>query len=1835
MFPAPTNPLSLKPISSHPLFNSSKPATLSPQVQAVYNVAIDRIVDPGCPKQLRTFLVRTLSTHAGELYIWDKIPQKALGTKRTFLWGAIVHITETALGKVIRSVRDIFTGNTNEVLSRSLTPQDLRSAELQVRNSEWGEFCLNGVLAGAALSLLAQDSTPLLAGIALSCGPSPVRGKLVPDYTSPLGSYSISANLSNIFGQNYTGNVFQSKGGNPPTSYLFGPQYIGSVAAPGPVATVTANGSTIYGAFGSAGSGQINYQNPYLPQVSQLIANVQSDRLLSPYGSYLAIARGNLGAYLFNCQPSCTLVSSFNTAGICVAAFVTEVAGIGIVFHIGDSAAGYSTVSMYPAAPALLSNYNSPGSAVHLAFIGTTTIIADTSSVIAVDASNVSALSLLFTFPVAGGTVSCVTIHNGNVFATAGPQGLLSLGFSTTSGFKLLGRYDNIGWAQWITFREGTDVAFLTDATTSAGFHVIATTPPELMRSIAISTLPGLPQGIANIGDYTITADGSSNNLALTTKLHDQKVPTCSGTSSLTQRGKYDVRIEASDGYTPQTAQFTVTFSTEVKVKNTPAPISISLNTRGTTLFDPKQLFYFSGSVGILNLAFSDPRTSSFSFQPNIASGSYDTGSSILSLATSGTVVISLGAGQIRYLDATTQTLLTPLRILTTGGSTRKVAVTASKLAVIADGFLGVRIDKFTTPTSATTVGTWSQIPGFARDVTLIGSVAFFIYDALGVAAFQIADSTAPYLLSIFNTTATPQAIGTDGQLIYTTTLQGLEIVNYHKNVSQPERLAYLPLSNNPDTISINNGKAYLTTGLAQVAIIDLANCTNPFVQYVVNTQARAISTAIYENLLFVSMASLGVEVFNIKNAPSSILLIPTTYGAGPIIFLNGQPLISDGTNIKSLDLSQLTYTLDVTANLTNAGTYVGILTCTDDLGNPITSSVSLRTEGGPVATGPLPPVTAFVGQAFSWVVPGIVQDPNKDVVSYTIGSIPWAVSSSTGVVQGTPSLADVGMRNVSITVSDGHNGELTLFLPLTVKVPPYGAKQIASQLVDINTPSVIKIDPTAITSPSGDPLQYSLTLSNGQPLPPEITFNPATLELTVFTTVEKSYELALSGKTADGGSATLTFKITASSYPKFQTIITPPIVPRGAGLTYQLPDSKQLISSMHPPLAFQLEVSDNTGAILPSSAVSFNSLTQQISFNIKDEPSPLLAKLTVSDALNAKATTTFPVTADYFPKAKIPIPRQVIKVGEPWSFTLSQNLFSDDDDTAPLVFDVIGMPSWMNRNGTILSGTPTIPSKATLKITATDPKGGIGSTSFDVIVDLFPEVTKKDLFTIIAPIGKAFIYQLPEDTFSYLGSDPLTYTAQVVKSAKLNILQTLQPLPTWLRFESNRKVFTGTPSPTDGGELKVRVTATNTQGASSFADLSIYTAFVPEANVKLPSYTAHKNRLFEAFLPSDSFIDRGGDNVTLSLQAGEKWLSFDNKTARLYGTPNAIGVTNGNIIGKGTLATAQLPFTINTQEDLGLEAADISACNAATGEETRCAIPEGTIKSLDGYPITYTAEMADRSPFPESWLTFNQQTRTLVANPTPYQANPYAIHLFNDNPEIYEVVLTGSDGLAKKTVLAQIKVSGVSYHMMAVEFLSLLITALTTWLALFKWRHSLWRCCFSSHYTLPPVTSRSGEMMDHTIQRSSLGLCLPESKIACLIRPILRMLCCCRDPSNRSCFEARKITHCKIAPKDGSQVPILLQTFFESPEPSTVTFDIPEQALQGMPRRRHAGTYQVQCLDGVPGEPAAFLLAQFDLIIESGGNPQAPEELNISTKDMPPLKSESSVEKGSSIMKV
>jgi beta-glucanase (GH16 family) len=234
------------------------------------------------------------------------------------------------------------------------------------------------------------------------------------------------------------------------------------------------------------------------------------------------------------------------------------------------------------------------------------------------------------------------------------------------------------------------------------------------------------------------------------------------------------------------------------------------------------------------------------------------------------------------------------------------------------------------------------------------------------------------------------------------------------------------------------------------------------------------------------------------------------------------------------------------------------------------------------------------------------------------------------------------------------------------------------------------------------------------------------------------------------------------------------------------------------------------------------------------------------------------------------------VVINNAYNYTLTATDADGDDLTlaAPI------LPQWLSFNSTtgILSGTPTTANIGVHNVSLTVDDGTEQTIqAFSIMVSLAPNTapsitSQADPF--ITP-GVNYVYTL--QGFDADGDD-LTLAAPI--------------LPQWLSFNSTTGILSGTPTTADIGAHNVSLTVDDgTEQA-----IQTFSFIVSLAPNTAPSITSQAERFVAAGVTYSyrvQVFDAEGDTLTLSLTSAPDWLTLDNASGILSGTP-----TNANVGG-------------------------------------------------------------------------------------------------------------------------------------------------------------------------------------------------------------------------------------------------------------------------------------------------------------------------------------------------
>lgn len=308
----------------------------------------------------------------------------------------------------------------------------------------------------------------------------------------------------------------------------------------------------------------------------------------------------------------------------------------------------------------------------------------------------------------------------------------------------------------------------------------------------------------------------------------------------------------------------------------------------------------------------------------------------------------------------------------------------------------------------------------------------------------------------------------------------------------------------------------------------------------------------------------------------------------------NGDPLP------QWLTFDPATGTFSGTPDDIDVGTIVVTVTATDTTSRSVSDSFAIAVGGqndAPISSGNPDDNSVTVGNVFSLVLdPGQFTDPDGDDLTLTAtlaGGDPlpsWLqFDPATQAFSGTPAQGDVDQLNIVVTATDPSNESATASFSLTVEDQPQGApfvaNPIANQLAPEEAAFSFAVPDNTFDDPDNDPLTYTATLANGDPLPNWLNFDPATQTFSGTPDDPQVGNLQITVTATDPGnaSATDTFELDVTAVndpPELSSPIADQDAQTGNSFSFALP---QGTFSDVDDASLQLSATLTNGDPLPS----------------------------------------------------------------------------------------------------------------------------------------------------------------------------------------------------------------------------------------------------------------------------------------------------------------------------------------------------------------------------------------------------------------------------------------------------------------------------------------------------------------------------------------------------------------------------------------------------------------------------------------------------------------------------
>jgi len=488
-----------------------------------------------------------------------------------------------------------------------------------------------------------------------------------------------------------------------------------------------------------------------------------------------------------------------------------------------------------------------------------------------------------------------------------------------------------------------------------------------------------------------------------------------------------------------------------------------------------------------------------------------------------------------------------------------------------------------------------------------------------------------------------------------------------------------------------------------------------------------------------------------------------------------------------------------------------------------------------------------------------------------------------------------------------------------------------------------------------------------------------------------------LSGSRVDASGGAVSFDNAAPGISADQAIATQNTI-IGRAWTFKVPDTAFAEADWGDMLTYSATLAD--GSALPS-WLAFNSQTHTFIGTPPAGAGNLNIQVTARnmESSDASAAFTLAITPDHAPTVTQPISAPVATEDSLWTFAIPASTFSDADAGDVLAYSarIAGhaqLPTWLSFNAATgtFTGTPLNGNvgTTTIQVTATDISGLAVSANFDLTV-----LNANDAPKVSIPIGSQnatenspWTFVVPLGTFSDVDvGDTLTYAATTQSGAAL---------PSWLTFNAATRTFSGTPPYVASGSLSLKVTATDSAGASAYSLFSLAvtnTDHPPVVAHSIANQTATEDSPWSFVVPTSTFSDPdAGDTLTYSARVAgtqnlQAWMTFNAATHTFSGTPTNgfVGVKTIQVTAtdaSGASVSTNFDVTVLNTNDAPKVATTIGSQTTPEDSPWTFAVPTSTFTDVDvGDVLSYSAKLGNGSALP-SWLTFNAGTHTFSGTP-------------------------------------------------------------------------------------------------------------------------------------------------------------------------------------------------------------------------------------------------------------
>jgi len=545
-----------------------------------------------------------------------------------------------------------------------------------------------------------------------------------------------------------------------------------------------------------------------------------------------------------------TVVGNYDTPGNALGTFVS-----GDYVYVADHSSGLQIIDISnPTTPALAGAYSTPGSAWRVVIAGDHAYVADYGSgLLVIDISDPTTPTLAGSYNTTGGAYD-VVVAGDHAYVADFTSGLVVVDISDPTAPALAGSYDTPGNA-YAVFVSG-DHAYVGDDL--SGLQVIDISDPTAPTLAGAYDTPGNARNVYVDGDHAWVADTYSGLQVI--DISDPTAPTLAG-SYLTSSSVRDVFVSGDWAYLADYADGL----TMLDISDPTMPtLADNLDTPGTArgVFVSGTRAYvadYGSGLQVIDVA---------EWMTPVTAGNYDTPGALYGVCVSGNhAYVAAGGHGLMVIDISDPTA--PAPVGSALGWVLDVFISGDHAyAAVADS--GLHVFDVSDPTAPVRVGARSSI-GNARGVFVAGDHAYVAAYDSNLQIVDISDPTAPVSVGGYDTPGVSYQLYVAGDHAYVADFNaGLRVIDISDPAAPTAAGSYN--TSYARGIFVSGDHAFLVDERSGLEVIDISDPTTPTLIGSLDTAEEAHSVVVSGDMAFVTDGNSGIYLIDISDPTAPLL---------------------------------------------------------------------------------------------------------------------------------------------------------------------------------------------------------------------------------------------------------------------------------------------------------------------------------------------------------------------------------------------------------------------------------------------------------------------------------------------------------------------------------------------------------------------------------------------------------------------------------------------------------------------------------------------------------------------------------------------------------------------------------------------------------------------------------------------------------------------------------------------------------------------------------------------------------------------------------------------------